>query len=198
MAINGYPTVLARISRQELEALFRGYGYAPIIVEGDVPEVMHQAMAAAFDQAFAHRENPGTTRAGGSSARPFWPMIVLRSPKGWTGPKTVDGLKTEGSWRSHQVPISDMSKSGHLHLLEEWMASYRPAELFDQAGRFRAEIAALAPSANRRMSANPHANGGALKRPLRLPDFKLYAVPVVTPGQGMLKRHELWVNFCAM
>jgi xylulose-5-phosphate/fructose-6-phosphate phosphoketolase len=159
--LNGYkianPTVLARISREELEALFRGYGYAPIIVEGDVPEVMHQAMAAAFDQAFAQiREIQETARAGGSSARSFWPMIVLRSPKGWTGPKTVDGLKTEGSWRSHQVPISDMSKPGHLHLLEEWMASYRPEELFDQAGRFRAEIAALAPSANRRMSANPH------------------------------------------
>jgi xylulose-5-phosphate/fructose-6-phosphate phosphoketolase len=122
-------------------------------------------------------------------------MIVLRSPKGWTGPKTVDGLKTEGSWRSHQVPISDMSKPGHLHLLEEWMASYRPEELFDQAGRFRAEIAALAPSANRRMSANPHANGGALKRPLQLPDFKLYAVPVVTPGQVDAEATRIMGNF---
>jgi xylulose-5-phosphate/fructose-6-phosphate phosphoketolase len=198
--LNGYkianPTVLARISREELEALFRGYGYAPIIVEGDVPEVMHQAMAAAFDQAFAQiRKIQETARAGGSSARPFWPMIVLRSPKGWTGPKTVDGLKTEGSWRSHQVPISDMSKPGHLRLLEEWMASYRPEELFDQAGRFRAEIAALAPSANRRMSANPHANGGALKRPLLLPDFKLYAVPVVNPGQVDAEATRIMGNF---
>ena len=198
--LNGYkianPTVLARISREELEALFRGYGYAPIIVEGDVPEAMHQAMAAAFDQAFAQiRKIQEAARSGGSSARPFWPMIVLRSPKGWTGPKTVDGLKTEGSWRSHQVPISDMSKPGHLRLLEEWMASYRPEELFDQAGRLRAEIAALAPSANRRMSANPHANGGALKRPLRLPDFKLYAVPVVTPGQVDAEATRIMGNF---
>jgi len=128
--LNGYkianPTVLARISREELEALFRGYGYAPIIVEGDVPEVMHQAMAAAFDQAFVQiRKIQETARAGGFSARPFWPMIVLRSPRAGPAPKRFDGLKTEGSWRSHQVPISDMSKPGHLRLLEEWMASYR-------------------------------------------------------------------------
>jgi xylulose-5-phosphate/fructose-6-phosphate phosphoketolase len=198
--LNGYkianPTVLARISREELESLFRGYGYAPVIVDGEVPEVMHQAMAAAFDQAFAQiRKIQQTARAGSSSSRPFWPMIVLRSPKGWTGPKTVDGLKTEGSWRSHQVPISDMSKPGHLQLLDAWMRSYRPEELFDEAGRLRAEIAALAPSANRRMSANPHANGGALKRPLRLPDFKQYAVPVIHPGQAEAEATRVMGNF---
>jgi xylulose-5-phosphate/fructose-6-phosphate phosphoketolase len=188
--------VLARISREELEALFRGYGYAPVIVDGDVPEVMHQAMAAAFDQAFAQiRKIQQTARAGSSSSRPFWPMIVLRSPKGWTGPKTVDGLKTEGSWRSHQVPFSDMSKPGHLQLLDAWMRSYRPEVLFDEAGHLRAEIAALAPSANRRMSANPHANGGALKRPLRLPDFKQYAVPVIHPGQEEAEATRVMGNF---
>lgn len=187
--LNGYkianPTVLARISLEELKALFRGYGYAPIIVDGDEPELMHPLMAAALDQAFAEiRKIQQRARTGGSLDRPMWPMIVLRSPKGWTGPKAIDGLKTEGYWRSHQVPFSDMSKPGHLRLLEEWMQSYRPQELFDETGRLRGEIAALAPSAHRRMSDNPHANGGALKRPLRLPDFTSYAVPVVRPGQA--------------
>ncbi|MDQ0469835.1 phosphoketolase family protein [Labrys wisconsinensis] len=185
--LNGYkianPTVLARIGGDELESLLRGYGYDPLFVEGHEPEAMHQAMAAAMDRAFAGiRAIQWAVREEGRTERPRWPMIVLRSPKGWTGPKTVDGLKTEGSWRSHQVPFSDMAKPGHLQLLETWMASYRPQELFDQAGRLKADIAALAPAGEARMSANPHANGGALRRPLRLPDFTAYAVPVAHPG----------------
>jgi xylulose-5-phosphate/fructose-6-phosphate phosphoketolase len=185
--LNGYkianPTVLARIGRTKLEALCCGYGYAPIFVEGEEPEAMHRAMAAALDDAFA-RISAFQAAARGRKAReiPAWPMIVLRSPKGWTGPKTVDGLKTEGFWRSHQVPFGDMAKPGHLQLLEDWMRSYRPEELFDEAGRPRPEWATLAPSGTRRMSANPHANGGALMRPLRLLDFKCYAVPVFQPG----------------
>ncbi len=190
--LNGYkianPTVLARIPHEELEALLCGYGYEPIFVEGSEPQAMHQAMAAAFEKAFAaidRIQKAARSGAGGAGAepRPRWPAIVLRSPKGWTGPKTVDGLKTEGSWRSHQVPFSDMSRPGHLKLLEDWLRSYRPQELFDEKGALRADLAALAPSGERRMSANPHANGGALKRPLRLPDFTDYAVPVATPGQ---------------
>ncbi|HMM62752.1 MAG TPA: phosphoketolase family protein [Mesorhizobium sp.] len=190
--LNGYkianPTVLARIPHEELEALLCGYGYEPIFVEGSEPQSMHQAMAAAFEKAFAaidRIQKAARSGAGGAGAepRPRWPAIVLRSPKGWTGPKTVDGLKTEGSWRSHQVPFSDMSRPGHLKLLEDWLRSYRPQELFDEKGALRADLAALAPSGERRMSANPHANGGALKRPLRLPDFTDYAVPVATPGQ---------------
>ena len=186
--LNGYkianPTLLARIGHAELDALLRGYGYAPVFVEGDAPEAMHQRMAAAMDTAFAAiRAIQQAARDGTAAARPMWPMIVLRSPKGWTGPKTVDGLKTEGSWRSHQVPIADMTKPGHLKLLEDWMRSYRPAELFDAAGRLRPEIAELAPVSERRMGANPHANGGALMRPLRLPCFEAYAVAVERPGQ---------------
>jgi xylulose-5-phosphate/fructose-6-phosphate phosphoketolase len=186
--LNGWkianPTVLARISHDELAGLLTGYGHDPIFVEGDDPAVMHQAMAAAMDRATASiRTIQGAARYGGDTARPRWPMIVLRSPKGWTGPKTVDGKKTEGSWRSHQVPIADMEKPGHIALLEEWMRSYRPAELFDESGRPRADIAALAPFGERRMGANPHANGGALMRPLRLPNFTDYAVALDGPGQ---------------
>lgn len=187
--LNGYkianPTILARIPHEELEALFRGYGYVPIFVEGEEPEVMHHKMAAALDQAFAEiAKIQDTARADPDCAtRPCWPMIVLRSPKGWSGPKSVDGLKTEGSWRSHQVPFSNMSKPGHLKLLEDWLKSYRPDELFDEHGALRKEIAELAPLGDRRMSANPHANGGALKRPLRLPDFGDYAVAVPAPGR---------------
>ncbi|WP_246707476.1 phosphoketolase family protein [Mesorhizobium sp. NZP2077] len=186
--LNGFkianPTVLARISPEELEALFRGYGYDPLFVEGEDPEIMHQKMAAAMEEAFQRiKQIQDDARKAGVSARPRWPMIVLRSPKGWTGPKTVDGLKTEGSWRSHQVPFSDMTKPGHLKLLEDWLHSYRPQELFNETGRLQAEIAALAPAGNRRMSANPHANGGALKRPLRLPDYTTYAVAVASPGE---------------
>ncbi|UVK47104.1 phosphoketolase family protein [Mesorhizobium sp. AR07] len=186
--LNGFkianPTVLARISPEELEALLCGYGYDPLFVEGEEPEIMHQKMASAMDEAFQRiKQIQHDARKGGVSARPRWPMIVLRSPKGWTGPKTVDGLKAEGSWRSHQVPFSDMTKPGHLQLLEDWLRSYQPHELFDDDGRLHAEIAALAPAGNRRMSANPHANGGALKRPLRLPDYTAYAVAVASPGQ---------------
>ena len=184
--LNGYkianPTVLARIPHAELEAFFIGYGYVPIFVEGDEPEVMHQKMAAAFDRAFdeiaAIQQKARTT---GAAERPLWPMIVLRTPKGWTCPKTVDGLKTEGFWRAHQVPFT-LEKPEHLGLLEQWMHSYRPAELFDESGRLRPELASLAPEGPRRMSANPHANGGQLMHPLRLPDFAGYAVKVDRPG----------------
>jgi xylulose-5-phosphate/fructose-6-phosphate phosphoketolase len=187
--LNGYkipnPTVLARISHAELEALFHGYGYKPLFVEGEEPEAMHQTMAAALDEAFAQiQTTQGAARNGTLEKRPLWPMVVLRSPKGWTGPKTVDGLKVEGFWRAHQVPFSDMTKPGHLQLLENWMRSYRPEQLFDAAGRPSPSVTAIAPTGVRRMSANPHANGGTLMRTLRLPDFKRYAVAVSHPGQA--------------
>ncbi|MGF7163517.1 xylulose-5-phosphate/fructose-6-phosphate phosphoketolase [Rhodoligotrophos appendicifer] len=185
--LNGYkianPTVLARISSEELDSLFRGYGYSPLLVEGEDPVEMHQKMAVAMDQAMADiRSIQQAARQEGVVERPGWPMIILRSPKGWTGPKKVDGLKSEGFWRSHQVPFSDMKKAEHLTLLEEWMHSYRPEELFDDNGRLREEIASLAPIGAKRMSANPHANGGILRKPLRLPDFTRYAVAVPRPG----------------
>jgi xylulose-5-phosphate/fructose-6-phosphate phosphoketolase len=187
--LNGWkianPTVLSRIPHEELAGLLAGYGHDPIFVEGDEPAAMHQAMAAAMDRAMAAISAiQAAARHDGELRRPRWPMIVVRSPKGWTGPRFVDGLKTEGSWRSHQVPIADMEKPGHIALLETWMQSYRPKELFDEDGRIRPDIAALAPSGDRRMGANPHANGGALMRPLRLPDFAGYAVPVEHPGHG--------------
>ena len=187
--LNGYkianPTVLSRIPADELEALLRGYGYAPLFVEGEEPEAMHRAMAQALDEAFAGiAAIQKAAREGGATERPRWPMIVLRSPKGWTGPKTVDGLKSEGFWRSHQVPFSDMSKPEHLQLLEDWLRSYRPQDLFDESGMLLPEIAALAPAGDKRMSANRHANGGALRRPLRMPDFTAHAVPVAHPGES--------------
>ncbi|WP_425104897.1 phosphoketolase family protein [Ancylobacter sp.] len=190
--LNGYkianPTILARIPHEELKSLFEGYGYDPIFVEGEDPEPMHQAMAAALDEAHAKiRAIQEAARTRGDTDRPRWPMIVLRSPKGWTGPKTVDGKKAEGFWRSHQVPFSDMSKPEHLTLLEDWMKSYKPEELFDAAGTLKPEIASLAPEGVKRMSANPHANGGALRRPLRLPDFTAYAVEVAHPGEKELE-----------
>jgi xylulose-5-phosphate/fructose-6-phosphate phosphoketolase len=187
--LNGYkianPTILARISGEELRSLFIGYGYRPFLVEGDDPEDMHQQMAGVLDQVFDEiRGIQRHARSGGAAERPIWPMIILRSPKGWTGPKEVDGLKTEGFWRSHQVPFAEMAqKPGHLRLLEEWMQSYRPAELFDEHGTLRPEIAALAPKGDRRMSANPHANGGLLMRDLELPDIAPYAVTVGQPGE---------------
>ncbi len=186
--LNGYkiqnPCVLARIPRTELEDLLRGYGYAPRFVEGDEPEAMHQAMAAALDAALDEiRAIQETARAAGEATRPRWPMIVLRTPKGWTGPKEVDGKPSEGTWRSHQVPFADMAnRPDHVKLLEAWMRSYRPEELFDGRGRLRPEIAALAPRGDRRMGSNPHANGGALLRDLRMPDFREYAVGVPAPG----------------
>ncbi len=185
--LNGYkianPTVLARISGEELDHLLTGYGYAPRFVEGDDPAAMHQRMAVVMDEVIGEiRAIQAAARAGGGGGRPRWPMIVLRSPKGWTGPKTVDGLKTEGFWRSHQVPFS-MDKPEHLGLLDTWMRSYRPETLFDADGRLRPEIAALAPRGDKRMSASPYANGGTLMRPLRLPDFRAYAVAAEPPGQ---------------
>jgi xylulose-5-phosphate/fructose-6-phosphate phosphoketolase len=186
--LNGYkianPTILARIPHAELEQLMRGYGWDPIFVEGHEPAPMHQAMAAALDQAVQRIQAiQKGAREGGATARPCWPMIVLRSPKGWTGPKTVDGLAIEGTFRSHQVPLSDpASHPGHLQLLEDWLLSYRPGELFDETGRLKPELADLAPKGERRMGSNPHANGGGLLRDLRLPDFRDYALAVPQPG----------------
>jgi xylulose-5-phosphate/fructose-6-phosphate phosphoketolase len=185
--LNGYkianPTLLARIPHEELEALFVGYGYKPYFVEGHEPEAMHQKMAATLDAAIAEiRDIQRRAREGGETGRPRWPMIVLRSPKGWTGPKEVDGLKTEDYWRSHQVPMGEMDKPEHIAVLEEWLRSYRPEELFDAAGRFLPELAELAPKGDRRMGANPHTNGGLLLHNLRLPDFGDYALPVEKPG----------------
>ncbi len=185
--LNGYkianPAVLARISHSELECLFVGYGYKPIFVEGSDPETMHQLMAVAVDAAIADIfEIQHLARNGGEVVRPRWPMIILRSPKGWTGPKEVDGKKTEDYWRSHQVPFSDMDKPEHVQLLSDWMLSYRPDELFDTSGRLKPDLAALVPTGERRMGANPHANGGILLHDLRLPEFRDYAVAVPTPG----------------
>jgi xylulose-5-phosphate/fructose-6-phosphate phosphoketolase len=186
--LNGYkianPTVLARISRTELEQLLRGCGYTPYFVEGDDPDTMHQLMAATLDVIVSEiRDIQRAGRSGGLVDRPRWPMIVLVSPKGWTGPKQVDGKQTEGSWRSHQVPMSEVRNNpGHLKILEQWMKSYQPEELFDEHGRLQAEFAALAPKGQRRMGANPHANGGLLLRDLALPDFRRYAVAAPSPG----------------
>src|SRR5947209_3682692 len=186
--LNGYKiasaTVLARISHDELENLFTGYGYRPYFVEGDDPVVMHQRMAATLDTVFDEiRDIQANARGAESTERPRWPMIILRTPKGWTGPKEVDGLPTENSWRSHQVPFADLAtKPSHLALLGDWMKSYRAEELFDAQGKLRSEIAELAPEGERRMSANPHANGGLLLRDLRMPDFRDYAVEVKKPG----------------
>ncbi|MDE3041799.1 MAG: phosphoketolase family protein [Nitrospirota bacterium] len=185
--LNGYkiagPTVLARIPHDELESLFIGYGYKPHIVGGDNPATMHQLMAATLDAVVADiKKIQRDARTKESKKRPRWPMIILRSPKGWTGPKEVDGKRTEGTFRSHQVPMGDMSHPGHMKLLEKWMKSYRPQELFDRTGRFLPELADLAPTGERRMSANPHANGGLLLRDLRLPDFREYALKVKKPG----------------
>jgi xylulose-5-phosphate/fructose-6-phosphate phosphoketolase len=188
--LNGYkianPTILARIEPDELHGFLEGCGWAPIFVEGDEPAAMHQLMAAALDQAAAsiadiqQRARSGNAAAA-AAERPRWPMIVLRSPKGWTCPKEVDGLKLEGTWRAHQVPITDTSSAAHLALLEQWMRSYRPEELFDAEGKPIDEITSLAPEGSRRMGANPHTNGGVV-RPLRMPDFTAHAVAVKAPG----------------
>ncbi|MDB5296068.1 MAG: Fructose-6-phosphate phosphoketolase [Phycisphaerales bacterium] len=186
--LNGYkianPTVLARIPREELEQLMRGYGWEPFFVEGDDPEAMHRLMAGTLDAVVGRiRQIQGDARDRGVTARPRWPMIVLRSPKGWTGPKVVDGLPVEGTFRAHQVPLSDpRNNPEHLRQLESWLRSYRPEELFDEGGTFRTDLAGLAPAGDRRMGANPHANGGRLLRNLRLPNFKDYAVAVPAPG----------------
>ena len=189
--LNGYkivgPTVLARMPREELESLFVGYGYAPIFVEGDEPEAMHQRMAAALDQAYAEIQRiQQDARENGVTERPRWPMIVLRSPKGWTGPDEVDGVPVEGTFRSHQVPLAGLAENPeHLALLEDWMRGYRPEELFDEDGRLAPELAALAPEGDRRMGSNPHANGGLLLKDLRMPDWRDYAVDVPAPGAVM-------------
>ncbi len=191
--LNGYkianPTLLARITREELDQLLRGYGWTPYFVEGDEPARVHEAMAAALDRVIVEiRKIQHDARANGNLARPRWPMIVLATPKGWTGPKIVDGLQIEGTFRAHQVPLSDPAGNPeHLKILEDWLRSYGPHELFDETGRFRSELAALAPEGARRMGANPHANGGILLRDLRMPDFRDYAVDVPTrsaPGPG--------------
>ncbi len=206
--LNGYkiagPTVLARISHEELEQLFRGYGYTPYFVEGDDPQAMHQLMAETLDKVFAEiKQIQQDARTNGFTQRPRWPMIVLRTPKGWTGPKEVDGKQVVGTTRSHQVPMGEMSHPNHVRILEEWMKSYRPEELFDAKGRLNAELAELAPRGTRRMGANPHANGGELLQDLRLPDFRDYAVDVAQPGaidaestrfQGQFIRDVLKLN----
>ena len=189
--LNGYkinnPTLLSRISHDELEQLLRGYGWTPHFVEGHDPSLMHQQMAATLEDCVLDiRRIQEGARASGKAVRPRWPMLVLRSPKGWTGPREVDGRKVEGFWRSHQVPLSGLHDNpAHMKQLAEWLGSYRPEELFDTTGRLIPELRALAPKGARRMGANPHANGGLLRRPLRMPDFRSYAIKVDKPGQVM-------------
>jgi xylulose-5-phosphate/fructose-6-phosphate phosphoketolase len=186
--LNGYkiagPTVLARLPEEELTHLLLGYGYRPYFVEGDQPARVHQLLAGTLDKIVAEIQMIQLqARAHGFSQRPLWPMIVLRTPKGWTGPKTVDGQQVEGTFRSHQVPLSELAaKPHHIQILEEWMKSYRPEELFDERGKLVPQLAALAPKGELRMGANPHANGGLLLRELRLPEFRSYAIDVPTPG----------------
>ena len=199
--LNGYkianPTVLARISHDELEKLFIGYGYEPYFVEGDDPMVMHQKMAETLDDiALKIKTIWHEARNKDNTTRPRWPMIILRSPKGWSGPKEVDGLKTESSWRSHQVPLSELdTKPEHITILENWMKSYKPEELFDTNGKLIAELAALAPKGDRRMGANPHTNGGILLQPLNVPDFKTYALDVLHHGQTVAESTRILGNF---
>jgi xylulose-5-phosphate/fructose-6-phosphate phosphoketolase len=186
--LNGYkianPTILARISSEELDCLFKGYGYTPYVVEGSEPELMHQKMAATMEKCITQiREIQEQARSQNRAFRPRWPMIILRTPKGWTGPKEVDGKKVEGFWRSHQVPMGEMhSNPEHVKLLEEWMKSYKPEELFDENGSLIAELRELAPEGIRRMSANPAANGGLLRKDLKLPNFRQYAVKIEQPA----------------
>jgi xylulose-5-phosphate/fructose-6-phosphate phosphoketolase len=186
--LNGYkianPTILSRISQEELEQLFRGYGWTPYFVEGEDPEKMHPVMAATLDKIIGEiKKNRKDARENGIISRPIWPMIILKTPKGWTGPKEVDGKPVEGTFRAHQVPLSDpFRNSTHLRQLEEWMKSYRPEELFDQDGKLNQQLADLAPKNERRMGANPHANGGLLLRDLIMPDYREYATDVKRPG----------------
>jgi xylulose-5-phosphate/fructose-6-phosphate phosphoketolase len=186
--LNGYkiagPTVLARIGRQELESLMVGYGHEPHFVEGTDPDAMHEQMAASLDTVIERiRAIQHDARSGAQPRRPRWPMIVLQTPKGWTGPKEVDGKKTEGSWRSHQVPLAEVATNeAHRRQLEQWMKSYRPEILFDESGRLVPQVAALAPAGSRRMGANPHANGGLLLKDLKMPDFRDFAVDVPKPA----------------
>ncbi len=198
--LNGYkianPTLLARMPQGELESLFTGYGYKTYFVEGDDPEKVHPAMAEALDQVIAEIKSiQRDARENGKTGRPQWPMIVLRTPKGWTGPKEIDGKKVEDFWRSHQVPFSDMAKSGRVQELEEWLKSYRPEELFDENGTLMPELRELAPTGTRRLGANPHANGGALLRDLRMPDFRDYAVEVKEPGGTIAEATKVLGDF---
>ncbi|MCP2158688.1 UNVERIFIED_ORG: xylulose-5-phosphate/fructose-6-phosphate phosphoketolase [Rhizobium sp. SLBN-170] len=195
--LNGYkiasPTLLARMSDTELDHLFRGYGYEPFFVEGHEPEKMHRQMAAALDQAIdCIRAIQADARGGGLDGLPRWPMILLRSPKGWTGPKEVDGKKVEDFWRAHQVPVANCRENeGHRRILEDWMRSYHPDDLFDANGRLKEELRALSPVGTRRMGANPHANGGILRKELRVPDIRDYAVPVEKRGALMIQTTEI-------
>jgi len=198
--LNGYkianPTVLARIPHDDLDHLMRGYGYEPHFVEGDDPKVMHELMARTLAKVINDiRDIQHQARSKRFSKRPTWPMIVMRTPKGWTCPKTIDGKKTEGYWRAHQVPMGDMSSEEHVRILETWMKSYRPEELFDATGRLIPELAALPPTGTRRMSANPHANGGLLLRDLRLPNFRDYAVEVPSPGAATAEATRVMGQF---
>ena len=200
--LNGYkianPTVLARIPHEELDQLFRGYGYEPHYVEGSDPEQMHQLMAGVLDKVVKDiRDIQRRARESGFKERPRWPMIVLRSPKGWTCPAEIDGKKCEDYWRSHQVPMGDMDKPGHVKILEQWLMSYRPEELFDKSGRLKPEIAELAPTGERRMGANPHANGGVLLKDLKLPAFQDFAVDVPSPGATTAESTRVQGKFLA-
>ena len=199
--LNGYkianPSFLARIPNDELISLFVGYGYKPYFVEGEEPLKVHQQMAATVDQVIKEiKDIQHEARTHGFAKRPIWPLIILKTPKGWTGPKEVDGKKCEGSWRSHQVPFSDMSaKSGHLKLLEDWLKSYKPEELFDETGKLIQELAELAPQGHRRMSDNPHANGGLLMRDLSLPEFRSFAVEIPMPGTVTAESAKILGNY---
>ena len=203
--LNGYkianPTVLARIGHAELAELFRGYGYAPHFVVGDEPMAMHEQMAATLDRVLADiRAIQAAARAPDAPRpppRPLWPMIVLQTPKGWTGPKTVDTLPVEGTWRAHQVPIADFKTPEHIRQLEDWMRSYAPEDLFDATGRLHAEFASLAPTGPRRMGANPHANGGELLVPLVMPEFRDFALAVLTPGSVRAEATRVMGSFLA-
>jgi len=188
--LNGYkianPTILGRLTDADLTQLFAGYGYKPYFVEGQEPEAMHQLMAATLDTIVEEiKAIQQKARAGQLDGLPAWPTIILRTPKGWTGPKIVDGKPVEGTWRAHQVPVTDLSKRDHLKILEDWMKSYRPKELFDETGKLIAELKELAPQGDRRMGANPHANGGILLKDLVMPDFREYAVKVSKPGTSI-------------
>src|SRR5262245_11121512 len=199
--LNGYkinnPTILARISHEELKALFVGYGYTPYFVEGSDPESMHQAMAATLEHCVLEiRKVQEEARRTGKAFRPRWPMIILRSPKGWTAPREVDGHYLEGFWRAHQIPLTDIAANpGHLRVLETWMRNYKPEKLFDEQGRLIPELKALAPKGPRRMSANPVANGGLLCRPLVMPDFRDSGVKVEKPGATLAGNVPTLGNF---
>ena len=198
--LNGYkiagPTVLARIPREELESLLRGYGYEPYFVQGDEPQEMHQLMAGTLEMVFDSIQSIlKKARFEGDTSRPRWPMIVLQSPKGWTGPKVVDGLQIEGTFRAHQVPMGNMENPEHLRLLENWMKSYRPEELFDAQGKLIPELQALVPEGDHRLSANPHANGGRLLEPLEMPDFHNYAVEVKNRGASEAEATQIQGGF---